>query len=367
MNTVAVPRPFTLIAELTYRCPLRCVYCSNPRDADLRAPELDTATWQRVFAEARALGVVQLHLTGGEPALRRDLEQLIASARAEGLYVNLITSGVPLVRERLTRLVEAGLDHLQLSFQGATPAAGVEFAGLDAFEQKLAVARSSRELGLPLTLNFVLHRGNIGALAEMLALADDLGAERIEFANAQYLGWAFENRRTLLPSAEQIGEARRFVKRVREERPELELAFVLPDYHAGRPRACMDGWATRYVVIDPQGFVLPCHAARSIPALAFESVRHAPLASIWADSPGLLEFRGDAGLPDACRSCAGKAVDHGGCRCQAYALTGDARAVDPACALAPEHHTLRALEQAPLVPLRLRRLGAAEENGAESL
>jgi pyrroloquinoline quinone biosynthesis protein E len=353
----AAPRPFTLVAELTYRCPLRCVYCSNPRDADVHAQELDTATWLRAFAQAKALGVWQLHLTGGEPLLRRDLEALVTGARNQGLYVNLITSGLPLERERLARLADAGLEHLQLSFQGPAPADSREFAGVPAFERKLEVASWAKALGLPLTLNFVLHRGNIDRIEQMLELADRLGADRVELANAQYLGWAFVNRGSLLPSSEQIAAARATVKRARVARPDRELLFVLPDYRAGRARACMDGWANRYIVIDPAGTVLPCHAARSIPGLAFESVADAPLASIWAQSPGLLEFRGDAGLPEACRSCPGKALDHGGCRCQAFALTGDARAVDPACEHAPAHERVRELDQAPLVPLRLRALG----------
>lgn len=358
--SAAAPRPYTLIAELTYRCPLRCVYCSNPRDADVHARELETPTWLRAFREAKALGVWQLHLTGGEPLLRRDLEALVAGARQEELYVNLITSGLPVDLERLERLAAAGLDHLQLSFQGASAADSVEFAGVPAFERKLAVARRAKALGLPLTLNFVLHRGNIDRVEAMLELADRLEADRVELANTQYLGWAFVNRGSLLPTREQIASARALVKRARAERPERELVFVLPDYRAGRARACMDGWANRYIVIDPTGAVLPCHSARSIPGLSFESVEHAPLASIWTNSPGLREFRGDAGLPEACRSCAGKALDHGGCRCQAYALTGDARAVDPACAHAPEHARVRELDHAPLVPLRLRRLGTYE-------
>lgn len=358
MSAVAVPRPYTLIAELTYRCPLRCVYCSNPRDADVREQDLDTAVWLRAFAEAKELGVWQLHLTGGEPLLRPDLEVLVAGARSVGLYVNLITSGMPLEHERLALLARAGLEHLQLSFQGPSAADSVDFAGLAAFERKLEVAAWAKSLGLPLTLNFVLHRGNIDRIEPMLELADRLGADRVELANTQYLGWAFVNRGALLPSSEQIAAARALVKRVRLARPERELAFVLPDYRAGRARACMDGWANRYIVIDPTGAVLPCHAARSIPGLSFENVANAPLASIWAHSPGLLEFRGDAGLPEACRGCAGKTRDHGGCRCQAYALTGDARAVDPACEHAPAHGRVRELDHAPIVPLRLRRLGS---------
>jgi pyrroloquinoline quinone biosynthesis protein E len=356
VSALVVPRPFTLVAELTYRCPLRCVYCSNPRESDVQAPELDSATWLQAFAQAKALGVWQLHLTGGEPLLRRDLELLIGGAHAEGLYVNLITSGLPLDRRRLARLVEAGLEHLQLSFQGPAAADSVDFAGVPAFERKLEVASWAKALGIPLTLNFVLHRGTIDRIEQMLELADQLHADRVELANTQYLGWAFVNRASLLPSSEQIAAARATVKRARVARPERELLFVLPDYRAGRARACMDGWANRYIVIDPAGAVLPCHAARSIPGLSFESVADAPLASIWAHSPGLLEFRGEAGLPEACRSCAGKTLDHGGCRCQAYALTGDARAVDPACEHAPLHGRVLELDHAPLVPLRLRRL-----------
>lgn len=352
-------KPLTLVAELTYRCPLRCVYCSNPVEHAKR-DELPAAIWRRVLAEAAELGALHVHFTGGEPLLRPELETLVAAARAHGLYTNLITSGVPLDRARLEALVAAGLEHLQLSFQGASAADAVAYAATPAFEQKLAVARWAKALGLPLTVNFVLHRGNIDAVDAMLELARGLGAERIELANAQYLGWAFENRGALLPSAAQIERARERVRAARERLENVELTFVLPDLHAGRPRACMDGWGERYLVIAPDGLFLPCQAARVIPELEFDNVAQRPLAALWHSSPALLRFRGEQRLPAQCRSCPEHERDHGGCRCQAYLVTGNADAVDPACALSPHHQTVvaaqRAAEREPDGPARHRRL-----------
>jgi pyrroloquinoline quinone biosynthesis protein E len=359
-------KPLTIVAELTYRCPLRCVYCSNPVEHATR-DELSATIWRRVLAEAAELGALHVHFTGGEPLLRPELETLVAAAHAHGLYTNLITSGVPLERARLEALVAAGLEHLQLSFQGATAADTIAHAAMPAFEQKLAVASWAKALGLPLTVNFVLHRGNIDAIDSMLELARELDADRIELANAQYLGWAFENRGALLPTAAQIERARERVRAARERLANVELTFVLPDLHAGRPRACMDGWGERYLVIAPDGLLLPCQAARVIPELEFDNVARWPLAALWRASPALLRFRGEQGLPEQCRSCPEHERDHGGCRCQAYLMTGNAGAVDPACALSPHHEAVvsaqLAAERGPASPARHRRLVLAPLHG----
>jgi pyrroloquinoline quinone biosynthesis protein E len=333
-----MPRPYTLVAELTYRCPLACPYCSNPTRFFETAGELSAVVWGRVFAEASALGMVQVHLTGGEPLLHEELEAVVAVARAEGLYVNLVTSGVPLDEERWKRLLAAGVDHVQLSFQAPTESLSDRIAGRRAFARKLDVARFVLESGTPLTLNVVLHVENIGTLDELLALALKLGAARIELAHAQYEGFALSNREALLPSAADVERARARVKRAREEYAgKLEIVHVLPDYHAGRPKACMDGWGRRYVVVTPDGVALPCHAARRLPGFEHENVTSRPLSWIWRESRIFNAYRGHDWMSEPCRSCERRFDDFGGCRCQAFALTGDAPATDPAGSLAPRH------------------------------
>ncbi|HEY6476184.1 MAG TPA: pyrroloquinoline quinone biosynthesis protein PqqE [Polyangia bacterium] len=359
------PRPYTLIAELTYRCPLACGYCSNPLELGRHDAELSTDDWARVFREAAALGVLQVNLTGGEPLVRGDLEALVAAARASDLYVNLITSGIPADAQRLGRLAAAGLDSLQLSVQDSDPHGAAWIAGRDDMDAKMKTGAATRALGLPLTLNVVLHRGNIGRAAEFVALAERLGAARLELANTQYLGWALANREALLPSRAAVDEARGVAQEARARlRGKMEVLFVLPDYYADRPRACMDGWARRYLVVTPDGVALPCHQAGEIPSLAsvWESVRDRPLGDIWNDGPGFRAFRGESWMPAPCRTCDERTTDFGGCRCQAFALLGDAAATDPACALAPRHDVIvvaRArAEAAPAAgpaPLRLRR------------
>jgi pyrroloquinoline quinone biosynthesis protein E len=337
------PRPYTLVAELTYRCPLRCVYCSNPLDYARHADGLDTAAWLRVFREAEALGVVQLNLTGGEPLVRDDLEALVEGARALDLYTNLITSGIPLTRERLARLRDLGLDNVQVSIQDVRAAESDRIAGLRAFDRKLRVARWVKELGLPLTINIVLHRDNLDHVPEAIALAESLAADRLELANAQYLGWALRNRAALLPTPEQLERARAAATAARERlRGRMELLFVIPDYYSEYPKACMDGWGRRFVLVSPEGHALPCHAAHTLPGLVFGNVREQPLGEIWRDAPGFNAFRGEAWMPDPCRSCPRRAIDFGGCRCQAFHLTGQAAATDPACALSPDHHLIEA-------------------------
>lgn len=353
-------RPYTLIAELTYACPLACAYCSNPTSRS-QGPALSTDTWLRVLEEAADLGVLQVHLTGGEPLLRKDLEAVVARARELDLFVVLITSGVPLDRERLRRLREAGLDALQLSFQDVVPEAAARICGNDVTEAKRQVAEWTVGLGIPLTVNVVLHAGNIDRVPEFLELGRELGADRLELAHTQYLGHAFHNREALLPSASQIQKAREVVRRAKaacQSGPEIVL--VLPDYHAGRPRACMGGWATRYLVVAPDGLALPCHAATCIPNLRFESVASCSLLEIWTQSDAFRAFRGENWMQEPCRSCAHRSEDFGGCRCQAYLLTGDTRAADPACKLSPHH--ARVLELRARAnqsrPLQLRRVPA---------
>lgn len=353
----AAPRPYTLVAELTYRCPLRCLYCSNPVRRPGAGDELGTETWRRTIAQAEALGVVQLHLTGGEPLLRDDLESIVAGGRSAGLYTNLITSGVPVTRERLAGLSEHGLDAIQISLQGLGEEDSERVAGGRFFERKLEAAEHARAIGLPLTINVVLHRENLDQTEGLIALAERLGADRLELANTQYLGWALENRSLLLPSEEQLARAREVATRARERLSgKMEILFVLPDYFAGRPRACMSGWGNRYIVVSPDGLALPCHQATSIPTLTFERVTERPLAEIWS-GPGFRAFRGEDFLEEPCRSCEHRHHDFGGCRCQAFALTGNAAATDPACQLAPAHGLVRkAREHAASTEPRYRRV-----------
>jgi len=331
-------RPYALVAELTYRCPLSCAYCSNPLELGDASTELDTATWGRVFREAAELGVLQVNLTGGEPLARSDLEALVAEARASELYVNLITSGIPADAARLERLKLSGLDSLQLSVQDTDAAGAAWIAGRDANDSKLRTAATARSLGLPLTLNVVLHRGNIARVPAFVALAEELGATRLELANTQYLGWALENRDALLPSRAALEEARREAREAAARlRGRIEVLFVLPDYYTDLPRACMDGWARRYLVVTPSGLALPCHQASSITTLEWQNVRDHALTAIWHESSAFRAFRGEDWLPDPCRSCERRSIDFGGCRCQAFALTGVAGATDPACVHAPRH------------------------------
>ena len=341
------PRPYTLIAELTYKCPLRCVYCSNPLDMEAHGATTPTGDWLRIFTQAEELGVVALHLTGGEPLLRKDLEALVAHARTLGLYTNLITSGVPLTHERLARLAKAGVDHVQLSFQDAEPRGSDRMAGAGVFEDKLAVAAWVQELRLPLTINVVLHADNIDHVDDIIALAERLGADRLELANTQYLGWALVSRARLLPTAAQIARVRASAKAARDRLVgRMEIILVLPDYVVGKPRPCMDGWASRFIVVAPDGLVLPCHAAQGITSLSFESAREKPLGDIWETSPALAQFRGEDWMPEPCRSCDRRGVDYGGCRCQAFELLGDAGKTDPACSLSPDHGIVTAAVEA---------------------
>jgi PqqA peptide cyclase len=329
--------PRALIAEVTHRCPLRCVYCSNPLEMRSRADELTTAEWQRVFGEAAALGVLQLHLTGGEPLARPDAEQLVKSGRAAGLYVNMITSGIGLAEARLEALVNAGLDHIQLSFQDSEQPGADEIAGTRAHAAKLELAQRIRKHHIAFTMNIVVHRQNLARLPAMIALAEELQVGKLEVANVQYYGWAFENRSKLLPTREQVRETIAIVDAARERlKDRMRIDCVLPDYYARYPKACMGGWGQGLMLIDPAGVVLPCHAARVIPGLTFDDVRSKPLSWIWEESPAFQRFRGDEWMQEPCRSCERKTRDFGGCRCQAFLYTQDADATDPVCSLSPQ-------------------------------
>jgi pyrroloquinoline quinone biosynthesis protein E len=330
-------RPFGLLAELTYRCPLSCPYCSNPLNLADYGDELTTAEWQRVLAEAQELGVLQLHLSGGEPLLRRDLVEIVNRASELGLYTNLITSALGLSRRRAEQLRAAGLDHVQISIQASDPAVSDRIAGTPSFERKLEAARVVKELGWPLTVNVVLHRLNIDRVADMLCLAEELKADRIELANTQYYGWAWRNRDALLPSKAQLERAEAVVRAARVRLAgRMDVIYVLPDYYSQYPKPCMGGWGKRQLTVVPNGDVLPCPAAQALP-LPRASVREDSLAWIWSESPLFQRFRGTDWMPEPCRSCDRREIDFGGCRCQAFQLTGDAARTDPVCRLSPDH------------------------------
>jgi len=334
--------PLGLLLELTHRCPLQCPYCSNPLQLERASAELDTASWLRVLDEAAALGVLQVHFSGGEPMARRELPALARRARERGLYSNLITSAVLLDQPRLAELAEAGIDHIQISFQDVEPGNADRIGGYaGGHARKLEAARLVREAGLPLTLNFVVHRQNAGNVPAMIALGLELGAGRIEVAHVQYYGWGLSNRAALLPSRAQLDAVTAEVEAARLRlKGRLIIDYVVPDYYALRPKACMGGWARRFINISPAGRALPCHAAETLPGMAFPSVREYSLAQIWNESPAFERFRGTAWMPEPCRSCDRREIDWGGCRCQAYALTGDAARTDPACALAPDREVM---------------------------
>ncbi|MFN3672279.1 MAG: pyrroloquinoline quinone biosynthesis protein PqqE [Bosea sp. (in: a-proteobacteria)] len=345
---MSAPVPFALLAELTHRCPLACPYCSNPLELDRKADELPTADWVRVFEQAAELGILQLHLSGGEPATRHDLVELVAAAARLGLYCNLITSGIGLDEARLAALAAAGLDHLQLSIQDTQADAADRIAGLSGSHQrKRAFAAKVVAAGLPLTINAVLHRGNLARMAAMVDEAIAMGARRIELAHAQYYGWAARNREALMPEIADALAARDAVAQLRAETAErITIDYVPPDHFARYPKPCMNGWGRQSLNVTPRGLVLPCHAAQTIPGLSFWSVREHSLAAIWLDSPAFAAFRGTDWMREPCRSCDRREIDFGGCRCQAMALTGDARNTDPVCVLSPHHDRVERLTTA---------------------
>ena len=327
-----------LIAEITHRCPLHCVYCSNPLEMQRRSDELSTADWLSIFQQAGEMGVLQLHLTGGEPLARPDLTELIGGARAAQLYSNLITSGVGLDERRLDELIEAGLDHIQLSFQDSEEVPANEFAGTRSHALKLRIAQMIRKRHIAFTVNMVVHRRNLDRLKEMIAFAEQTGAQKLEIANVQYYGWALRNREALLPTRQQLDRSIEIVEAARERlKGKLRIDFVFPDYYSKYPKPCMNGWGHQQMLIDPAGRVLPCHAAAVIPGLDLPSTCQHKLQWIWEDSPAFNRFRDESWMPEPCRSCDRRTRDFGGCRCQAFLLAGDAAATDPVCILAPQH------------------------------
>jgi PqqA peptide cyclase len=365
-------RPFGMLAELTYACPLHCPYCSNPLNLADYSDELATEEWQRVLAEARALGVLQLHLSGGEPLQRRDLVELVASARDLGFYTNLITSALGLSRRRAEELKTAGLDHVQISVQADEQSLSDRIAGTPSYERKVAAARMVKELDWPLTMNVVIHRHNIDRMGRILDLAEELGADRIELANTQYYGWARLNRAALLPSRDQLDRAEEVVRAARRRLDgKMEIIYVIPDYYSKFPKPCMGGWGKNQLTVTPNGNVLPCPAAHTL-ELPRATVRERSLAWIWNESPLFQRFRGTEWMPEPCRSCDRREVDFGGCRCQAFQLTGDAARTDPVCHLSPDHEivaeVVRATNQeadhgeAELVPRVITGRGASNNH-----
>jgi len=338
-NPATIGPPLWLLLELTYRCPLHCVFCYNPTDFASVEQELPTAEWLRVLREARALGAVQLGLSGGEPLSRDDLEIIVAEAHTLGYYTNLITSGIGLTEPRIAALKRAGLDHIQLSFQDSSREVNDFLSSTRTFELKSKVAALIKRYEYPMVLNVVLHRLNIEHVEQILEMAQAMKAEYVELANTQYYGWAWHNRERLLPSREQLERAEAVTRRFRERSGErMKIFFVVPDYFERRPKACMNGLGSIFLTINPDGTALPCHAARMLPGLTFPSVRDSTVEWIWRDSPAFNHFRGDAWMQEPCRSCPEKTRDFGGCRCQAYLLTGDPASTDPVCDLSPHHH-----------------------------
>lgn len=342
--------PLWLLAELTYRCPLQCPYCSNPLDYASQDQELTTEQWVSVLRQGRAMGAAQLGFSGGEPLVRQDLAQLIAEARQLGYYSNLITSGLGLTEAKVNAFRDAGLDHIQVSFQASDPELNNAVAGSrKAFEQKLAMARAVKAAGYPMVLNFVIHRHNIHQMTDILDLCRRLEADYVELATCQYYGWAFQNREGLMPSRTQLEAAEAAVNRYRDQLADageaMKLIFVTPDYYEERPKACMNGWGSMFLTVAPDGTALPCHSARLLP-IEFANVREQSLRSIWYHSPGFNHYRGDGWMPEPCRSCDEKGKDFGGCRCQAYLLTGNADNPDPVCSKSPSHDRILAARRA---------------------
>ncbi len=341
MNAAINP-PLWLLAEVTYKCPLHCVFCSNPVDYAHYDGELTTDEWIRVLREGRAMGAAQLGLSGGEPLMRDDLEIIVGEARKLGYYSNLITSGIGLNEKRIAKFKENGLDHIQLSFQDSTRELNDFLSSTKTFELKSKVAKLIKQYDYPMVLNVVLHRMNIDHVKEILELAESMEAEYVELANTQYYGWAMLNRDHLLPSKEQIQRAEQTVNEFRQRiGDKMKIYFVVPDYYETRPKACMNGWGSVFITVTADGVVLPCHEARMLPGISFPNVRDTDLKSIWYDSQAFNEYRGDSWMKEPCRTCPDKTKDFGGCRCQAFMLTGDAKNADPVCSLSPHHSVIQ--------------------------
>jgi len=339
--------PIAMLAELTHRCPLQCPYCSNPTELSRRSDELSTGEWIDIFRQSAAMGVLQIHLSGGEPTARKDLPDLIAGARENGLYTNLITAGVLLTPEKIRVCKDSGLDHVQLSIQDSDPENADRIANYKGGNaKKLAVAAWVREAGLPLTVNAVVHRQNLDHLEAIVELAAGFGAHRLEIAHVQYYGWALRNRAALMPTADQVERANAVAAAATEAyRGRMAIDYVVPDYYAKRPKRCMDGWGNQFFAVTPRGLVLPCHAAETIAGMTFSSLRDKKLDWIWHNDPAFKRFRGTDWMPEPCQSCEFRDRDLGGCRCQAFAILGDAAATDPVCALSPHHGLLVAMAE----------------------
>jgi pyrroloquinoline quinone biosynthesis protein E len=343
-----ISNPRWLLAELTYSCPLQCPYCANPVDFAAVKDELSTDDWLRVFSQARAMGAVQLGLSGGEPLARPDLPILVSHARKLGYYTNLITSGYGMTEDKVVALKEAGLDHIQVSIQSPEKALNDQLAGTESFEHKKEVARLVKKHGYPMVLCVVIHRQNIHQMREILEMAMELGADYLELANTQYYGWAHINRDLLLPTREQFEEAEAIAQDYKERvKGRMKIYYVVPDFYEDRPKACMNGWGTTFLTIAPDGTALPCHSARELPGLNCPNVRDMSVQDIWVNSEAFNKFRGFDWMKEPCRSCPDKVRDFGGCRCQAYLLTGDMYGADPVCGLSPHHgRVVEAIESA---------------------
>lgn len=345
-RTMATPRPLSLLCELTYRCNLQCPYCSNPLVLQKYRDELMTADWQQALQQAAELGVVQTHFSGGEPTLRRDLPEIVQAASHLGLYTNLITQGTFLDDALLDALLAAGLDHVQISIQAPEAELADRIAGAAVHAKKVEVLRRVGNRDVALTLNCVLHRLNHDAIEDAIAFAERLEIRRLELANVQFYGWAYRNRAALMPTREQVRRGEAVVAAARERlRGVMEIVYVLPDYFGEFPKPCMNGWGRQFITVTPNGFVLPCPAAAAIGTLDFENVRERSLGDIWRTSHSFERYRGTDWMPQPCRSCERRELDWGGCRCQAYLLTGDAGATDPACSLSADHHMMIALRE----------------------
>jgi pyrroloquinoline quinone biosynthesis protein E len=333
--------PYAVLCELTHRCPLSCPYCSNPVELEMKSREIDTETWKRALSEAVKIGILQAHFSGGEPTARKDLEDIIKHASSIGLYTNLITSGVLITEERLKKFYDVGLDHVQVSIQDTNPENSEKIAGYKGHQKKLDTCGLIRKVGLPLTVNAVMHRQNLHNLKDMIDLAVELDAERLEVAQVQYYGWALKNQTAFLPTKEQLDNATTIVEEARIRlKGILAIDYVVPDYYAKRPKSCMGGWGRQFLNITPAGKVLPCHAAESLKFLEFDNIKDKSLSWIWENSDAFNRFRGTSWMPEPCQSCDRKEIDWGGCRCQAFALTGNENATDPTCEFSPYRNVL---------------------------
>lgn len=363
--------PLWLLAEVTYKCPLHCVFCYNPTDYSQYGTELTTDEWIKVLRQGRELGATQLGLSGGEPLMRDDLEIMIAEARKLGYYSNLITSGIGLTEKRIAAFKEGGLDHIQLSFQDSTREMNDFLSSTKTFELKNKVAKLIKQYDYPMVFNCVIHRMNIDHTQQILEMAEAIGAEYVELANTQYYAWAYENKDQLLPSRDQLKRAEEVTNKFRERvGDKMKIYFVVPDYHANRPKACMNGWGSVFVTVTSDGVILPCHEARMLPGLEFPNIRDHDLRWIWYDSPAFNAYRGDSWMKEPCRTCPEKEKDFGGCRCQAFMLTGDATNTDPVCDLSPNHHLVTAaVEKAdrPTLPANVQPILFRDDKNSRAL